>query len=170
MNLTIKFKRIYFFSLPKVISHISSQLTIGYFLCTTKGSGNSLPTDNNTSSTTQIPNSDPNSPSIPQFHPPLVTSSQAPSSQKQPSSIHDSQDTVQNGASNIVQQPNPNDGKGRIKTLTITQVTLLSSGISPSNIGNGSNPSGTDVKINEKPSIWCIGSNKKCDILDLRVY
>ncbi|CAD2092909.1 CIR protein PIR protein, fragment [Plasmodium vinckei brucechwatti] len=40
------------------------------------GSWNSLPTDNNPSSTTQIPKPDPNSPSIPQFQPPL----QAPSS------------------------------------------------------------------------------------------
>ncbi|CAD2099536.1 PIR protein CIR protein [Plasmodium vinckei brucechwatti] len=92
------------------------------------GSWNSLPTDNNPSSTTQIPKPDPNSPSIPQFQPPSVTSSQAPSSQKQPSSIHDSQDTVQNGTSNIVQKPDPSDGKGGIKTLSITQVTLLSSG------------------------------------------
>ncbi|CAD2097400.1 PIR protein CIR protein [Plasmodium vinckei petteri] len=106
MNLTIKFKRIYFLSLSK-------------------------------SNQTQGP-------------------SQAPSSQKQPSSIHDSQDTVQNGASNIVQQLDPNDGKGGIKTLKITQVTLLSSGISPSNIVNGNNPSGTDIKMNEKSSIWCM--------------
>ncbi|CAD2099507.1 PIR protein CIR protein [Plasmodium vinckei petteri] len=91
------------------------------------GSWNSLPTDNNPSSITQIPNPDPNSPYISQFQSPSVTL--PPSSPK---------------------QLDPNDGKGGIKTLSITQVTLLSSGISPSNIGNGNNPYGTDVKMTEK--------------------
>ncbi|CAD2109198.1 PIR protein CIR protein [Plasmodium vinckei] len=113
------------------------------------GSWNSLPPDNNPSSIMQIPNPDSNSPYIPQFQspsvtlPPLQAPSQPPSSPK---------------------QLDPNDGKGGIKTLSITQVILLSSGISPSNIGNGNNPYGTDVKMNEKSSIWCIGPNNKCDV------
>ncbi|CAD2096744.1 PIR protein CIR protein [Plasmodium vinckei petteri] len=176
------------------VSSITSQLSslgsfshLGDDQSGSGGSGNSLPTGNNLPSTTQIPKPDPNSPSpsIPQSPSPSITSpplqipsqpqsnqtqdsSQDPSSQKQPSSTHDSQDTVQNGASNIVQQPDPNTGAG-VQTMAITQVTLPSSGINPSNIGNGYKPSGTDVKINEKPSIWCIGSNKKCDIVGIGI-
>ncbi|CAD2107763.1 PIR protein CIR protein [Plasmodium vinckei petteri] len=175
-------------SITNQLSSLGTFSQLGDDLPQLGGSGNSLPTDNTPPSTTQIPKSDPNSPSLPSSPPlpsmpqspsPSVTSPpsqdppqaplQDPSSQKKLSSTHDSQDKVQNGASNIVQQPDPKDGKGGIKTLTTTQVTLLSSGISPSNIGNGSNPSGTDVKINEKPSIWCIGSNKKCDILGISI-
>ncbi|CAD2084367.1 PIR protein CIR protein [Plasmodium vinckei brucechwatti] len=95
--------------------------------------------------------------------------SQGPSSQKQPSSTRDSQDTVKNGTSNIVQQPDPDNGTGGIKTLTIPQVRLLSYGISPSNIGNGNNPLGADAKINEKSSIWCIAQNKKYNILGIGI-
>ncbi|CAD2084752.1 PIR protein CIR protein [Plasmodium vinckei lentum] len=93
---------------------------------------------------------------------------QDPSSQKQPISTHDSQDTVQNGASNIVQQPDSSDGKGGIKTPTITQVTLPNSITDPPSICNGG-IIGTVVKMNEKSKIWCIGSNKKCDILGIGI-
>ncbi|CAD2085042.1 CIR protein PIR protein [Plasmodium vinckei brucechwatti] len=147
------------------------------------GPGNSLPTDNNPPSTTQTPNPDPNSP--PQSQSPSVTSplSQIPSqpssnqaqdpskdqfSPKQPSSTHESKDTLQNGASNIVQQPGPNTGAGRVQTLPITQVTLPNSITDPSSTWNGSTI-GTIVKMSEKSSIWCIASNKKCDILGIGI-
>ncbi|CAD2105405.1 PIR protein CIR protein [Plasmodium vinckei] len=157
------------------------------------GPGNSLPTDNNPSSTTQIPKPDPNSSSLPPPLPSSLSQSQSPSvtlplsqtpsqpssnqaqdpskdqsSQKQPSSTHNSQDTHQNGASNIVQQTDPNDGKGGIKTLKITQVTLPNSITDPRSAWNGSTI-GTIVKMSEKSSIWCIGSNKKCDILGIGI-
>ncbi|CAD2084062.1 PIR protein CIR protein [Plasmodium vinckei lentum] len=153
------------------------------------GSGNSLPTENNPSNTTQIPKPDPNSPSsMPQSpsqsitSPPLQTPSQPqsnltqdppqaplqdPSSPKQHSSTHDSQDTVQNDASNIVQQSDPNTVTG-VQTMAITQVTLPNSITDPSSTWNGSTI-GTIVKMSEKSSIWCIGSNKKCDILGIGI-
>ncbi|KEG04429.1 hypothetical protein YYE_00002 [Plasmodium vinckei vinckei] len=149
------------------------------------GSGNSLPTDNNPSSTMQFPNPDSNSPSSPPSSsiqhsqsssvtsPPLKTSSQPKSNQAQNSPQppsppnqrsfpHVSQDTLQSGASNIVQQPDPNDGKG-VQRMTITKATLPSSSTGPSNTENG-NTNGTAVKMNEKLSIWCIGPNHKCDV------
>ncbi|CAD2092896.1 PIR protein CIR protein [Plasmodium vinckei brucechwatti] len=141
-----------------------------------RSSGNSLPTGNNPPSTTQPPKSDTNplTPPSSSQTPSQSSSNQAqdsskdPSSQKQPSSTHNSQDTLQNGASNIVQQTDPNDGKGGIKTMTITQVTLLSSSTGPSSIGNG-NTTGTVVKTNEKSSIWYIAQNKKYDILGIGI-
>ncbi|CAD2094047.1 PIR protein CIR protein [Plasmodium vinckei lentum] len=161
------------------------------------GSGNSLPTDNNLPSTTQTPKSDPNPvplpaplpsplpPSLPQSQSPPITSpqlqtpsqpqynqtqdlSQDPSSLKQPSSPHVSQDTLQNDASNIVQQPDPNTGAGGVQTLPITQVTLPSYITDPSSTWNGSTI-GNIVKMSEKSSIWCIGSNKKCDVLSIGI-
>ncbi|SCL96232.1 Plasmodium variant antigen protein Cir/Yir/Bir, putative [Plasmodium chabaudi adami] len=94
---------------------------------------------------------------------------QTASSQQQLSSTHVSQDTVQNGGSNTVHQLDPNAGKGGAQTLSINKVALPSSGISPSNTGNGNNHSGADVKMNEKPSIWCIGPNMKCDLVGIGV-
>ncbi|CAD2095077.1 PIR protein CIR protein [Plasmodium vinckei] len=156
------------------------------------GSGNSLSTENNPPSTTQVPKPDPNSsslpPPLPQSPSPSVTSLpsqpqsnqthdssqdppqaplQDPSSQKKLSSTHDSQDKVQNGASNIVQQPDPNTGAG-VQTMTITKATLPSSSTGPSSTWNGSTI-GTIVKMSEKSSIWCIGSNKKCDVLSIGI-
>ncbi|CAD2084410.1 PIR protein CIR protein [Plasmodium vinckei lentum] len=183
-------------SITNQLSSLGSFSQLGNDQSELGGPGNSLPTDNNLPSTTQTPKSDPNSLPLPQPQSPSITSpqlqtpsqpqsnqiqdpsqtqtnqtqdlSQGPSSPNQPSSPHVSQDTLQNGASNIVQQPDPNDGKGGIKTLTITQVTLPNSITDPSSTWNGST-TGTIVKINEKPSIWCIGSNKKCDILGIGI-
>ncbi|CAD2096836.1 PIR protein CIR protein [Plasmodium vinckei] len=116
-------------------------------------------------SVTSPPSQTPSQPSPNQAQDP----SKGSSSQKQPSSTHDSKDTLQNGASNIVQQTDPNDGKGVSQIPLPAQVTLASFGTSPLNIGNGNNPSEIDVKTNEKPSIWCIGSNKKCGILSIGI-
>ncbi|CAD2095799.1 PIR protein CIR protein [Plasmodium vinckei] len=98
----------------------------------------------------------------------IQDSSQDPSSQKQPISTHDSQDTVQNGASSIVQQPDPNDGKGLAQIPLSSQVTLPNSITDPPSTWNGSTI-GTIVKMSEKSSIWCIGSNKKCDVLSIGI-
>ncbi|SCL89091.1 Plasmodium variant antigen protein Cir/Yir/Bir, putative, partial [Plasmodium chabaudi chabaudi] len=67
------------------------------------------------------------------------------------------------------QQSTPSTGKGVSQIPLSTKGTLPSSSISPSNTGNGNNPPGTDVKINEKPSIWCIAQNKKCDIVGIGI-
>ncbi|CAD2107823.1 PIR protein CIR protein [Plasmodium vinckei] len=191
-------------SITNQLSSLGSFSQLGNDQSELGGSGNSLQTGNNPSSTTQTPKSDPNSlplpPSLPSplpqsqspsiTSPPLQTQSQPQSnqtqdpsqtqtnqtqdllqdssSQKKLSSTHDSQDQVQNGASNIMQQPDPNDGKGGIKTLTITQVTLPNSITDPSSTWNGSTI-GTIVKMSEKSSIWCIGSNKKCDVLSIGI-
>ncbi|CAD2096014.1 CIR protein PIR protein [Plasmodium vinckei] len=93
---------------------------------------------------------------------------QDPSSPKKSISPHVSQDTLQNDASSIVQQPDPNTGAGGVQALPITQVILPNSITYPSSTWNGSTI-GTIVKINEKPSIWCIGSNKKCDVLSIGI-
>ncbi|VEV56666.1 CIR protein PIR protein [Plasmodium vinckei vinckei] len=66
-------------------------------------------------------------------------------------------------------QVNTNVGKGGIQTLATTQVTLPSSDISPSNIGNGNKTLGTAIKVIEKLSIWCIAQNKKCNIVGIGI-
>ncbi|EUD73107.1 hypothetical protein YYG_02107 [Plasmodium vinckei petteri] len=129
------------------------------------GSGNGLSTDNNPSNTTQIPKSDPNSsPSTP----PVTTSfpsSTSPDttptiSQPQYGPTQDSsQITNQNGGPDPIQSHDTNPGTGMPKTLT-------NSSTGPSTIGNGST-TGTVVKMNEKPSIWCIAPNKKCDLVGI---
>ncbi|CAD2084076.1 PIR protein CIR protein [Plasmodium vinckei lentum] len=149
---------------------------------------NSFPTENNPLKIPKTPKSDPN-PLPPPSPSPLSQSqppSQPPSNQgqdpsqdppkaplqdssypKQHSSTHDSQDTVQNGASNIVQQSDPNTGTG-VQTMAITQVTLPNSITDPSSTWDGSTI-GTIVKMSEKSSIWCIASNKKCDVLSIGI-
>ncbi|CAD2085039.1 PIR protein CIR protein [Plasmodium vinckei brucechwatti] len=117
------------------------------------GSGNSLPADNNPPSTTQIP--DPNLPPLPSSStPPGTTTSPSPAS---PDTIP----TLSQSQSDPVQSHDTNPGTGVPKTLT-NSIT------DPSSTWNGSTI-GTIVKINEKPSIWCIGSNKKCDILGIGI-
>ncbi|KEG00958.1 hypothetical protein YYE_03991 [Plasmodium vinckei vinckei] len=66
-------------------------------------------------------------------------------------------------------QSTSNAGQGVLQTVTSTQVTLSNSGISSSNGGNVNKTSGIDVKMNEKPSIWCIAQNKKCDIVGIGI-
>ncbi|VEV57128.1 CIR protein PIR protein [Plasmodium vinckei vinckei] len=152
------------------------------------GPGNSLPTDNNPANTTKIPNPDPNSPSpsITQPQSPLVTSpplppplKSLPSSPLSPVTSSDPQTLPDTGSPKSLdpqpistqfskssdQQSTSNDGKGVSQIPLSAQVALPSFGASPLNIGNRNKPSGTDVKINKKLSIWCIGSNTKCDIL-----
>ncbi|EUD70153.1 hypothetical protein YYG_04469 [Plasmodium vinckei petteri] len=185
-------------SITNQLSSLGSFSQLGNDQSELGGPGNSLPTDNKLPSTTQTPKSDPNSlpPSLPQSQSPPITSpqlqtpsqlqsnqtqdstqtqtnqtqdlSQGPSSPKKPISPHVSQDTLQNDASSIVQQPDPNTGAGGVQTLPITQVTLPNSITDPSSTWNGSTI-GTIVKMSEKSSIWCIGSNKKCDVLSIGI-
>ncbi|CAD2099495.1 CIR protein PIR protein [Plasmodium vinckei brucechwatti] len=67
------------------------------------------------------------------------------------------------------QQIASTDGNRASQISSSGQVTLLGSGICPSNIGSGNNPSGTDVKMTEKSSIWCIGSNNKYGITGISI-
>ncbi|CAD2085077.1 CIR protein PIR protein [Plasmodium vinckei brucechwatti] len=141
------------------------------------GSGNSLPTDNNPPSTTQTPKPDPNPPSsssqsmtlpLSPLSPANPSGPQIPSDPSSPKSLDPQPISTQNFKSSD-QQSASNAGKGVSQIPLSAQVTLASSGISPLNIGNGNNPSGIDAKINENPSIWCIRSNKKCDILSIGI-
>ncbi|CAD2092382.1 PIR protein CIR protein [Plasmodium vinckei lentum] len=135
------------------------------------GSGNNLPTDNNTLRTTQIPNPDPSPPPLPSSStPPGTTTSPSPTSpdtaptisQPQSGPTQDSsQITDQNGGSDPAQSYDTNTGTGVPKALT-------SSSTDPSIQGSGIT-AGTVVKMSEKLSIWCIGSNKKCDILGIGI-
>ncbi|SCL89695.1 CIR protein [Plasmodium chabaudi adami] len=100
---------------------------------------------------------------------PPVTSpaTQAPLPPKQSNFIQVPQGVIQQGAPNTDQQSDSND-EGGIHTQVVNKVTLPISGINPSNTEDGSK-NGTDVKINEKSSIWCIGSNKKCSIIGIGI-
>ncbi|CAD2097340.1 CIR protein PIR protein [Plasmodium vinckei] len=109
-------------------------------------------------------------PSTPQSTPQPQDPPQNPSPSQQHSNQtqYKLQITVQNGTSNTLQQPDPNTGTGGVQTMTITKFTLPSSSTDPSTQENGST-TGIAVKINEKTAIWCIGSNKKCDILGIGI-
>ncbi|CAD2096506.1 PIR protein CIR protein [Plasmodium vinckei lentum] len=126
------------------------------------GSGNSLPTDNNSLKTPQTPNS----PQLPSSStPPGTTRSPLPTSpaisQPQSGPTQDSsQITDQNGGSDPAQSYNTNPGTG------ISQTT--NSITDPSSTWDGST-TGTVVKISEKSSIWCIASNKKCNVLGIGI-
>ncbi|KEG02412.1 hypothetical protein YYE_03151 [Plasmodium vinckei vinckei] len=145
------------------------------------GSGNDSSTGNTPSNIPQIPKSDSNSPSSPyqsqspSSSTPLVTTqsqpsltqdappnTQSPISQPQSVPTHDSLQIIdQNGGPDPVQSHDTNPGVGMPKTLT-------NSSIGPSTTGNGST-TGTVVKMNENPSIWCIAPNKKCDLVGIGV-
>ncbi|CAD2084724.1 PIR protein CIR protein [Plasmodium vinckei brucechwatti] len=176
-------------SITNQLSSLGSFSQLGNDQPALGGSGNNLPTDNNSLKTPKTPNSDhnplplpPSLPSpLPQYHPPSVT---LPPSQTLPplpsqlqqikpqnmqvtnlqplsgSTQDSSQITNQNGGSNPVQSHDT-------KPLTvISQTTNYSTG--PSSTGSGIT-TGTDVKMNEKSSIWCIASNKKCGILGIGI-
>ncbi|KEG00202.1 hypothetical protein YYE_04944, partial [Plasmodium vinckei vinckei] len=126
----------------------------------------SLPSSPSPSITLPLSPSDPQNPSLSQ--------SQDPSQIPSPSQLHSNQTqdqlqiTVQNGASNTLQQSDSPTGTGGVQTPTITKSTLLSSSTGPSNTGNGST-NGNVVKMNEKKSIWYIGSNKKYDTMGIGI-
>ncbi|CAD2109152.1 PIR protein CIR protein [Plasmodium vinckei] len=173
-------------SITNQLSSLGSFSQLGNDQSELGGPGNSLPTDNKLPSATQTPKSDLNpvprspspSPSPPQSLPPLVTppdpqtsSSSQPQDppqniqvtklQPQSGSTQDSsQITDQNGESNPLQSHDTNPGTG------ISQTTNYST--DPPSTGSRIT-TGTVVKMNEKSSIWCIGSNKKCDILGIGI-
>ncbi|CAD2085902.1 PIR protein CIR protein [Plasmodium vinckei brucechwatti] len=179
-SVTTNYIRDGFSSITSQLSSLNFFSQLGDDQSGSGSSGNSLPTDNNPPITTQTPKSDSNplpppspspplqSQSSPVTSPPSQTSSQDPSSKKQPSATRDSQDTIKNGTSNIVQQTDPNDGKGGVQTLPISQATLSSSSTDPSITRSGIT-TGIVVKMDEKPSIWCIAQNKKYDILGISI-
>ncbi|KEG00181.1 hypothetical protein YYE_04966 [Plasmodium vinckei vinckei] len=126
------------------------------------GSGNSLPTDNSPLKTPVPP-----SPSIPQSHSPSVTLPPSQTSPPSPSQPHSSQTqdspqiTDQNDRSDPIQIHDTNPGTGMPRTLTNFSKNHSST-------GNGTT-NGTVVKMNEKTSIWCIGSNKKFDLMGIGI-
>ncbi|SCL93328.1 Plasmodium variant antigen protein Cir/Yir/Bir, putative [Plasmodium chabaudi adami] len=133
------------------------------------GTGSGSSTGSNSSSTTQIPNSDPNQilppsqplPSSPS-PPSLPPNTQPTISQPQPNQTQDPlQSAVQKGGPSPSQRHGANAGTG------ISQATANSS-TGSSNTGNG-NTTGIVIKMNEQPSIWCIGPNKKCDLVGISV-
>ncbi|CAD2099503.1 CIR protein PIR protein [Plasmodium vinckei brucechwatti] len=67
-----------------------------------------------------------------------------------------------------IQQTTTTDGNKASQTSSSGQGTLSSSSTDPSTQGNVSTTV-TVVKMNEKPSIWCIGSNNKCDITGISI-
>ncbi|SCL94685.1 CIR protein [Plasmodium chabaudi adami] len=140
------------------------------------GTGSGSSTGSNPSNTPQIPNSDPNldpnSPPLPSpsSTPAVTTPSPSPTSPDTKQTISQpqsgttqgsSQITDQNGGPDPVQSHDTNPGTGIPKTQT-------NSSTDPSTQGNGST-TGTVVKMNEKPSIWCIGPNMKCDLVGISV-
>ncbi|CAD2097342.1 PIR protein CIR protein [Plasmodium vinckei] len=71
-------------------------------------------------------------------------------------------------SSTPIQQIAPTDGNRVSQIPLSTQGTLPSSITGPSTQWNGS-ITGIVAKMNEKPSIWCIGSNNKCDITGISI-
>ncbi|VEV54734.1 CIR protein PIR protein [Plasmodium vinckei vinckei] len=120
------------------------------------GSGNSLPTNNSPLKTP-----------VPQSHSPSVTLPPSQTSPPSPSQPHSSQTqdspqiTDQNDRSDPIQIHDTNPGTGMPRTLTNFSKNHSST-------GNGTT-NGTVVKMNEKTSIWCIGSNKKFDLMGIGI-
>ncbi|SCL93776.1 hypothetical protein PCHCB_000549400, partial [Plasmodium chabaudi chabaudi] len=135
------------------------------------GTGSGSSTGSSPSNPPQIPNSDPNPSPLPSSPssssssstPPVTTQPQPPltpdtppntqSTISQPQSVPTQdplQSTVQKGGSSPAQSHGTN------------------SSTDPSTQGNVST-TGIVVKINEKPSIWCIAPNKKCDLVGISV-
>ncbi|SCL83917.1 CIR protein [Plasmodium chabaudi adami] len=127
------------------------------------GTGSGSSTGSNPSNTPQIPNSDPNSQPSSSSTSPVTTASPSPTiSQTQSGPTQgSSQITGPNGGPDPVQSHDTNPGTGIPKTQTDYSTD-------PSTQGNGST-TGTVVKMNEKPSIWCIAPNKKCDLVGIGV-
>ncbi|CAD2110829.1 CIR protein PIR protein [Plasmodium vinckei] len=119
------------------------------------GSGNSLPTDNSPSSTTQIPKPDPNSSSSPSLSPSQL--------QVTPQNIQATNLQPQFGPSqDSLKIPDQNGGSGPIQSRGTNYNT------DPPSTGSGIT-TGTVVKMNEKSSIWCIGPNNKWDITGISI-
>ncbi|EUD70152.1 hypothetical protein YYG_04468, partial [Plasmodium vinckei petteri] len=118
----------------------------------------------------------PSPPSTPQSKPPSSPQSQSnqihdpPQTPPDPSSPKpiDSQTIPTHISKNSDQQSTSNAGKGVPQIPLSAQGTLASSSTGPSTQGNGS-ITRIVAKMNEKPSIWCIGSNNKCGIRGISI-
>ncbi|CAD2099623.1 CIR protein PIR protein [Plasmodium vinckei lentum] len=146
------------------------------------GSGNSLPTNNNPSSTTQIPKPDTNSPSLPSSPSPSsplplsplplspLSSSSLPSTSLSTSQLQVTPQNIQ--ATNLQPQSDPTQDSLKIPDQNGGSGSIQSRGTSyntdPPSTGSGIT-TGTVVKMNEKSSIWCIGPNDKCGITGISI-
>ncbi|CAD2096833.1 PIR protein CIR protein [Plasmodium vinckei] len=116
----------------------------------------------------------PPSPSTPQSTPPLTPQlSQSPSSsqpQDPPQTPPDpSPKSIDSQTSPTpIQQIASTDGNRASQIPLSAQGTLPSSSTDPSTQWNG-NTTGIVVKVKEISSIWCIGSNNKCDIRGISI-
>ncbi|KEG00735.1 PIR protein CIR protein [Plasmodium vinckei vinckei] len=144
----------------------------------TSGSGSSgkdSPTGSGQSSTPKTSNSNPKSDqklgqnsdpsSDSNLSPPLPPPTLPPSvpSQPQPIQTQDSsQNTIPNGGSNVLQSHDSNPGTG-------IPPTPIKFNINTPTTDNGSTNYGTDIKMSEKPSIWCIVIKKKCNVVGIGI-
>ncbi|CAD2103370.1 CIR protein PIR protein [Plasmodium vinckei] len=110
------------------------------------------------------PENPPPPPSLPPSPSPLQTSPD-PSS---PKSI-DPQPVPTHISKGSDQQIAPTDGNIGSQTPPPSQGTLASSGSNSLNTKNGNIISVANVKVKEISSIWCIGSNNKCDITGISI-
>ncbi|CAD2114506.1 PIR protein CIR protein [Plasmodium vinckei] len=152
------------------VTSITDQLSsFGTFqLSDDKSGSNSLGGGVDTSDQSQQnlkqPENPPPPPSLPPSPSPLQTSPD-PSSPKpidpQPIPTH-----ISKGSD---QQIAPTDGNIGSQTPPPGQGTLASSGSNSLNTKNGNVISVANVKLKEISSIWCIGSNNKCDITGISI-
>ncbi|CAD2089727.1 PIR protein CIR protein [Plasmodium vinckei lentum] len=139
-------------------------------------SGNGSSTDNNPLKKPQAPKLDPDSPPLPPPIPspsPSLLQSQSPSVNLPPSPSQLQQVTTQNiQATNLQPQSGPIQDSSQITDQNGGSDPVQSRGTNyttdPPSTWNGS-VTGTVVKMIEKSSIWCIGSNKKCDVLSIGI-
>ncbi|CAD2109140.1 PIR protein CIR protein [Plasmodium vinckei] len=142
-------------------------------------SGNGPPTGNDPLKKPQTPKSDPDSPPppLPPLPPQLPSSSTPPVTIPSPSPTSpDTTPTISQPQSGPTQDsskiPDQNGGSDPVQSQDINPGTGISqttnSITDPPSTWNGSTI-GTIVKMFEKSSIWCIGSNKKCDVLSIGI-
>ncbi|SCL81996.1 hypothetical protein PCHCB_000491000, partial [Plasmodium chabaudi chabaudi] len=70
--------------------------------------------------------------------------------------------TIPNGIPSSVPGHDPNIG-------TSIPPTPINFNTNTPSTDNGSTNSGTDIKMSEKPSIWCIVTKKKCDVVGIGI-
>ncbi|CAD2091022.1 PIR protein CIR protein [Plasmodium vinckei lentum] len=131
---------------------------------------NSSPPPSPSPSQTSLDPSDP--PSTPQLSQTPSSSqpqdpSQVPLDPSSPKSL-DSQPIPTHDSKSPIQQIASTDGNRPSQISLSAQGTLPSSSTDPSTQGNGST-TGIVVKMSKTSSIWCIGSNNKCDIMGISI-
>ncbi|CAD2084064.1 PIR protein CIR protein [Plasmodium vinckei lentum] len=105
--------------------------------------------------------------SQPKSPPPLQSLPPSPSPSA-PQIPPDPQPILTHNSKYPIQQIASTDGNRAPQIPLSAQGTLPSSSTNPSTQGNGS-ITGIVVKMNEKTSIWCIGSNNKCGITGISI-